>query len=416
MKNLADFKVRLHQSWPEGRPKPEVHLPETTNTSRSRTTGQPGVPQQPLQQEPSIDPHRWMQCMEEFSSAFRQIKGLNDRQSDPALNPITVALIDDGADITHPELNGKRFPGKSFHDYTDGSSWRVSPYWHSASGHGTLMARLIHRICPSAIIYVIKLQTYKPAESNKLQINPESAIRAIEHAIEQSVQIISMSWTMKPPDNTRLRNAFDTAIHRAKGIILFCSASDQGKFQDFTYPHSSNPNGSFRIGAAKTTGSMADFVGDAHLNFILPGHNVVFKDSAYADVADKGFQSFASHTGSSVATALAAGLAALVMECVRLGVFYTKEMNLWEPSLAIRKEDLLAVRDRSVMEYALSSIGVNRQTDNKYIEVWDTFSGVAQSLRENEGVRLNQLEIIAGLARMFLRKGVNTMGPGAIRQ
>jgi hypothetical protein len=349
--------------------------------------------------------------MEEFASCFRKIKGVNDQRADPALNPITVALIDDGTDITHSELNGKEFPGKSFHEYSDGSSWRVSPYWDSASGHGTLMARLIHRICPSAIIYVIKLQTYVPAGSGKLQINPESAIQAIEHAIEQGVQIISMSWTMRPPESTSLRNAFDNAIHRAKGTILFCSASDQGKFQDFTYPHASNPNGSFRIGAAKTTGSMADFVGDAHeLNFILPGHNVVVKDGAYADVADKDFLSFASHTGSSVATALAAGLAALIMECVRLGVFYTEDMKQWEPSLAIRKDDLITIRNRSDMERAFLSIGVNRQTDNKYIEVWDTFSGVAQRLKENEGERLTQLEIIAGLARIFLRKGVKSSG------
>lgn len=348
--------------------------------------------------------------MEEFASCFRQIKGLNDQRSEPALNPVTVALIDDGADITHPELNGKKFRGKSLHEYVDGSGWRVSPYWHSASGHGTLMARLIHRICPSAIIYIIKLQTWIPVGSNKLQIQPQSAIQAIEHAIEQGVQIISMSWTMKPPESAPVRNAFDTAIHRAKGILLFCSASDQGKFQDFTYPHASNPNGSFRIGAAKNTGSMADFVGDAHeLNFILPGHNVVVNDRAYADVKDKDFQEFASHTGSSVATALAAGLAALVMECVRLGVFYTEEMKLWEPSLAIHKEDLLAIRDRDAMGYALSSIGVNRQTDNKYIEVWDTFSGVAQRLKY-ENMRQDQLEIIAGLARMFLRKGVKTTG------
>lgn len=55
--------------------------------------------------------------------------------------------------------------------------WRVSPWWHSSSGyamstndnnrsqtdlesrHGTLMARLIAGVCPSAIIHVIKLHT-----------------------------------------------------------------------------------------------------------------------------------------------------------------------------------------------------------------------------------------------------------------
>lgn len=67
-----------------------------------------------------------LQCMEEFASHYRQIKGIKDRQSDATLNPITVALIDDGADITHPELNRNNFPGKSFDHYNDG--WRVSPF------------------------------------------------------------------------------------------------------------------------------------------------------------------------------------------------------------------------------------------------------------------------------------------------
>lgn len=119
--------------------------------------------------------------MEEFADHFRQIKGIRDRMGDASLNPVTVALIDDGTDITHDELKGNNFPGKSFDLYNDG--WRVSPFWASASGHGTLMARLIKRICPSAMIYTIKLKTVKTANSAKLQIDPRSAIQASEPSL-----------------------------------------------------------------------------------------------------------------------------------------------------------------------------------------------------------------------------------------
>lgn len=112
--------------------------------------------------------------MEEFGSRFRQVRALRDKE--PSLNPVEIALIDDGTDITHPDLKGMKISGKSFHHYYEGSTWRVSPYWDSSSGHGTLMARLIHRICPSAIIHVIKLQTFIGEGSTKLQINPDSAI------------------------------------------------------------------------------------------------------------------------------------------------------------------------------------------------------------------------------------------------
>ena len=59
------------------------------------------------------------------------------------------------------------------------------------------------------------------------------------------------------------------------------------------------------------------------------------------------------------------------------------------------------------MKYALSWIGTNRNTNNKYIEVWDTFNAVAEKLRQNEGCRIDRLENIATLVRSFLKKGVN---------
>lgn len=142
-------------------------------TSNTSSSDGPAMTPRP---EGYSNPHKWMQCMEEFASYFSQIKGIHDRMEDASSNPVTVALIDDGADITHPELKGNNFPGKSFDLYNDGL--RVSPFWTSDSGHGTLMARLIHRICPSAMIHIIKLKTVKTADSGKLQIDPQSAFQA----------------------------------------------------------------------------------------------------------------------------------------------------------------------------------------------------------------------------------------------
>lgn len=103
-----------------------------------------------------------------------------------------------------------------------------------------------------------------------------------------------MSWTVKPPKDPVKKKAFDDAIHNAlnsRDILMFCAASDQGKPADLTYPHDSNPN-SFRIGAAKATGSMSDAVGDVHkLSFTFPGHQVVMK-RAYDDLMDRNFSKF----------------------------------------------------------------------------------------------------------------------------
>lgn len=236
-------------------------------------------------------------------------------------------------------------------------------------------------------------------------------MRAIQYATELKADIISMSWTIKPPIETAKAD-FDNAMHMAMNgknhALMFCAASDQGKFSDRTYPHRSNPS-SFRIGAAAATGKIMDTVGDADdLSFIFPGHEVVV-DNWYDDVKDTTLKKFEAHTGSSVATALAAGLAALIMECVRLGVVHTNESpgKQQDATVAIRADDLVRIKDRDTMRSALLSIGTDINTRNLYLEVWRLFEDKAKKLEE---ARLNcdpegQLEIIAGMARNFLRKG-----------
>lgn len=111
--------------------------------------------------------------MENFSICFTKIKGLFEYQRDPNLNRVKVVLINNGVDITHEDLLGKGLLGESF----DNSNNGVHPFWHSASGYGTLMARLIQKICPSAIIYIIKLKTFRMKTLGRLQIDMGSAIQ-----------------------------------------------------------------------------------------------------------------------------------------------------------------------------------------------------------------------------------------------
>lgn len=122
----------------------------------------------------------WMNCMLNFAAKFKKIKALNDNITDPTLAPVQVALIDDGVDILHPDFHdtaGRLSHGMSFKTFQDGSTPRFSPYYVSESGHGTLIARLIHKICPTAIIRVIKLQTFKDEKTNKIQIDPDGVVK-----------------------------------------------------------------------------------------------------------------------------------------------------------------------------------------------------------------------------------------------
>lgn len=419
--NLEAFELRLLESWDsvekdgDGNPvfktetEPRIKLKLDLPQSSERWAQRHGLHSNPSQtaqpQERHVDSHKWMLCMEDFAASFRQIRELRENRSDLALRPVSIALIDDGADISHDELCGRKIPGKSFHSYKEDDWWRVLPYWNSTTGHGTLMARLIQRICPSAAIHVIKLKTAQEANSNKLLIESKSAVQAIRHAVELGVHAICMSWSMKEPAEPAEKIAFDEAIRSAhsKQILMFCAVSDQGSFLDKTYPHSSNPNHTFLIGSAKWTGKTAEYVGDSqNLSFVFPGHDVVMKP-LYSDVGiESGIDAFHSHTGSSVATALATGLAALVYECVRLAAIYAIETNQTNAPGAVRVEDLTTIRSKQRMEESLQNIGSNPQTGNKYLLVWNRFEKPARQLRENEGARERQLEVVTILARTFL--------------
>lgn len=190
---------------------------------------------------------------------------------------------------------------------------------------------------------------------------------------------------------------------------MFCAASDQGQFNDVTFPFAGEAK-KFRIGAADAMGNVKKQVGDQDkLDFILPGHDVVIDQWYDADVKKDAFNEFEAHSGSSVATALAAGLAALIVECVRLGVIHTTQNSdrQHDPSISITNQDLKKIHDHDAMKIAMEAIGTDANTNRKYLKVWDLFDSATTKLRnyQQNGDFQGQLEVIAGLARHFLKKG-----------
>jgi hypothetical protein len=106
----------------------------------------------------------------------------------PALERVPVAVIDSGADATHPELAGRILDAESF----VGGSARVD-----ALGHGTFVAGLIAAgvdngigiagLAPSAELLVAKVVTSSRA------IPIEAEAKAIRWAVENGARVINMS-------------------------------------------------------------------------------------------------------------------------------------------------------------------------------------------------------------------------------
>jgi hypothetical protein len=71
-------------------------------------------------------------------------------------SPVKVAIIDDGVDASLKSLDGKIAAGQTFSPFRDSLGIR-NGYYTSSCDHGTYMATLVSRTCPSVRIYVAKV-------------------------------------------------------------------------------------------------------------------------------------------------------------------------------------------------------------------------------------------------------------------
>jgi hypothetical protein len=136
-------------------------------------------------------------------------------------------------------------------------------------------------------------------------------LQAINWAIEQNVDIISMSWITKgifPKLREAVKKAAETAL-------VFCSTADEGIWSSGNvYP--ANYPGTVRVSATDKYGNLmpASAKDVDAINIPVPGQHVPALGPSYmGEQIARGTVS-----GSSVATALAAGMASLALMMLRV--------------------------------------------------------------------------------------------------
>lgn len=234
--------------------------------------------------------------------------------------------------------------------------------------------------------------------------------------MSRDFDIISMSWTVekKPsdPENERDMGRLQRALEIAKDkkMLVFCSAPDIGNARDpilsnhYPFGCDSVSNKIFKIGAAKADGRTLGWTGDPDsVNFILPGDNVMpVEGDRISEEKDT------PRTGSSVATALAAGLAALLIYVVRLAAVHD-----WHKppgggaTNTVGVDTLRAIRTFDVMTKALAMIKNKAATvtmneagrRDRNLEVDSFFSEPARLLRDDTASDADKWEMIRQLAR-----------------
>lgn len=211
---------------------------------------------------------------------------------------VTVAVIDTGVDADHPDLAGAVRPGADF------AIRKATPPDGRVDkdGHGTAMAGLIAGrgrggqgilgIAPKATILPIR-------DADFLDSHTAYTDEAIRWAVDQGAQVISMSFGHHQP-GVGLRNAIEYA--RRKDVVLVAAVGNKPKDPIIGYP-AAYP-GVIAVGGVDQQGQ--------HAPFSVTGPEVDITAPAVSIISTRLNGSYATRNGTSSATAIVAGAAALI--------------------------------------------------------------------------------------------------------
>ncbi|KAL6894696.1 peptidase S8/S53 domain-containing protein [Trichoderma evansii] len=164
-----------------------------------------------------------------------------DDSSDGTTHPTEYATQKD-QDLNHDNSNSSKSQKQKesknnknlWSRIKDGCSFvddnsRLSSWLFASNPHGTQMANLICAIDPWCDLYVAKVT------EGRYGISPERVTKAIQWAIDQNVDIISMNFAILDKTDA-LQKACTKAID--SGIVLICSTHDEGANISTAYPAS----------------------------------------------------------------------------------------------------------------------------------------------------------------------------------
>lgn len=110
----------------------------------------------------------WMKCMKDFAGFLHSIKLRTP------LEPVRIAVIDDGINMALDIFDKRVQFGESFHQLSQ-LSGRRGAYYVPSGPHGTLMAQLICEICPPVKLYIAQLEELR-GQDGRRSFTAESAV------------------------------------------------------------------------------------------------------------------------------------------------------------------------------------------------------------------------------------------------
>ncbi|KAK7402652.1 hypothetical protein QQX98_011598 [Neonectria punicea] len=287
----------------------------------------------------------WIKQLDNFKDFMLNL-GLSNKPS------VKVALLDNGCKLT--TLHGKQ-TGRSF-------SRDNKEYFVGGCEHGTLLASCIREVCPMAELYIARLDDSRVSENQKFTI--ASCYEALQWALDMEADIISMSWTFERKGGAnddhekRFIDLITTAVASNK-VIFFGALPDKGPTVD---THNFVPVGVknvIRIGSATIHGDTSQDNLHAEPDFLLPGEELEFQPGKHV-------------RGSSYATAYAAGLAAMVLYCLRAYDLLNEDVG--DDRLAKALASAKTTEGMTVIFRSLSQTNHNKRSDRgAFVKPYITF-------------------------------------------
>jgi len=218
---------------------------------------------------------------------------------------IIVAALDTGVDVTHPALIDHLIPGYDFIDLDDNPSELMYSYG-SAYGHGTHVAGLVALAAPDA-----KILPLRTLDANGVGTIWTQAL-ALRYAMNHGADVVNLSFSFKHPskllDNILSQltcsPSIDADCHALTrpGAIVVAAAGNTGTNVP-EYPAADLVPGVLAVGASTEENTLATFsTYGSWVRVAAPGERIV-------STLPGG--SYAAWSGTSMATPLTAGVAAL---------------------------------------------------------------------------------------------------------
>ncbi|KAM0244372.1 hypothetical protein ACHAP5_006279 [Fusarium lateritium] len=270
-----------------------------------------------------------------------------DDIEDPRRNwtgPVKIAILDTGIDLDHPDFNqrakrrskvaAKQLPENTQKErimgcknFTDGPEDDVT----DDVGHGTHIAGLIMAIAPRAELYIAKVSS---AQNSTSKEESERMVKkrhrkeshpiqdALNWAMENEVDIVNMSLGFAGESSWQLTETLEKVAQKS---IIFAAAANHGDSQAIAWP-AHDHSLAICVTSGDDMGKPSDFAPGTNREFpifVAPGENILSHWPG---------GSFRKMSGTSVATPIAVGMAAMILA-------FLNKTNVWNQE---EKEDWLS--------------------------------------------------------------------------